>query len=160
MERPLRKVPRGAVGESQECYDDAMEADWEEEVIHLLSQALELDPRNTDAWLIILSQTPAMSADEKIRMLRKIVARAEERLGEKAFKKFAGHFWGFHETRPCMRARATLADALHRAGRFESSAAEVEAMLELNPGDNQSLRYRQLACHLAPARWWVAIIRC
>jgi tetratricopeptide (TPR) repeat protein len=48
-----------------------------------------------------------------------------------------------------MRARAALADALHRAGRIESSVVEVEAMLELNPNDNQGLRYRLLACHLA-----------
>jgi tetratricopeptide (TPR) repeat protein len=48
-----------------------------------------------------------------------------------------------------MRARAALADALHRAGRVESASAEVDAMLELNPGDNQGLRYRQIACHLA-----------
>ena len=152
MEGSLRKVPPGDIGESQECYYDAMEARTDEEAQRLLSRALELDPGNTDAWLIILGHTPAMSADEEIGMLRKIVARAEERLGEKAFKEFAGHFWGFHETRPYMRARAALADALHRAGRIESSAAEVEAMLELNPGDNQGLRYRLLACHLALAK--------
>lgn len=152
MERLLAKVPPGAVGESQECYYDAMEADSDEEELHLLSRAVELDPGNTDAWLIILGHTPAMSADEEIGMLRKIVDCAEERLGKQAFKEYAGHFWGFHETRPYMRARAALAAALHRAGRIESSATEVEAMLELNPGDNQGLRYRQLACHLALAK--------
>lgn len=145
-------VPPGAVGESQECYYDAMEASSEEKELCLLSRALELDPGNTDAWLMILGHAPAMSADEEIGMLRKIVAHAEERLGKKAFKEYAGHFWGFHETRPYMRTRAALADALHRAGRIESAATEVEAMLELNPGDNQGLRYRLLACHLALAK--------
>ena len=81
--------------------------------------------------------------------MRKLVEVTEERLGKQAFKEFAGHFWGFHETRPYMRVRAALADALQRAGRIESSVAEVEAMLELNPNDNQGLRYRLLACHLA-----------
>lgn len=152
MERSLRKVPPGDVGESQECYYDAMEARTEIEAYRLLSRALELDPGNTDAWLLMLSYYPPKSADEEIGTLRKIVAGAEERLGKKAFTEFAGHFWGFHETRPYMRARAALADALHRAGRIESAATEVEAMLELNPGDNQGLRYRLLACHLALAK--------
>lgn len=152
LERSLKKIPPGAVGEAQECFYNAMEARTEEETLMLLSRALELDPGNTDAWLVIVSHTPAMSADEEIAILRKIVAVGEERLGKKAFMEFAGHFWGFHETRPYMRARAALADALHRAGRIESSAAEVEAMLELNPGDNQGLRYRLLACYLALRR--------
>lgn len=152
LERSLKKIPPGAVGEAQECFYNAMEARTEEETLMLLSQALELDPGNTDAWLVIVSHTPAMSADEEIAILRKIVAVGEERLGKKAFIEFAGHFWGFHETRPYMRARAALADALHRAGRIESSAAEVEAMLALNPGDNQGQRYRLLAFYLALRR--------
>lgn len=152
MERSLLKISPGAVGESQECYYDAMEARTEEEALNLLSRALELDPGNTDAWLMMMSHTSPLSADEEIGTLRKIVAGAEERLGTEAFKEFAGHFWGFHETRPYMRARAALADALHRAGRIESAAAEVEGLLELNPGDNQGLRYRLLGTYLALGR--------
>ena len=152
MERSLRKVPPRAVSESQECYYNAMEARTEDEALRLLSRALELDPGNTDAWLLMMSHTPPLSADEEIGTLRKIVAGAEERLGKQAFKDYAGNFWGCHETRPYMRARAALADALHRAGRIESAAAEVEGMLELNPGDNQGLRYRLLAFYLAVGR--------
>ena len=152
MERSRRKVPPGDIGESQECYYDAMEARSEIEAYRLLSRALELDPGNTDAWLLMLSYYPPKSVDEEIGTLRNIVAGAEERLGKQAFKDYAGHFWGFHETRPYMRARAALADALYRAGRIESSATEVEAMLELNPGDNQGLRYRQLAFYLELGR--------
>lgn len=149
MERSSREIPPGDIGESQECYYDAMEARSEIEAYRLLSRALELDPGNTDAWLLMLSYETPQSADEEIGTLRKLVAGAEERLGKHAFREFAGHFWVFHETRPYMRARAALADALHRAGRIESASAEWETMLELNPNDNQGLRYRLLACHLA-----------
>ena len=152
LERSLGKIRPEVIEAAQECYYDAMEARTDEEALRLLSRALELDPGNTDAWLVIMSHAPMLSADEEIGMLRKIVARAEERLGAQAFEEFAGHFWGFHETRPYMRARAALADALHRAGRIESAAAEVEGMLELNPGDNQGLRYRLLGVYLALGR--------
>ncbi len=149
MEHSLAEITSGDVQESKECFYDAMESATEEEELRLLTKAVELDPRNTDAWLRMLEHMPLELVDENIEILRKIVSLAAERLGEKAFLEYAGHFWGFHETRPYMRARAALADALHQAGRIESSAAEVDEMLKLNPSDNQGLRYRQLACHLA-----------
>jgi tetratricopeptide (TPR) repeat protein len=152
MERSLRKVRPDEIGAAQECFYDAMEAPTAKDALRLLSRALELDPGNTDAWLVMMSHTSPLSADEEIATLRNIVAGAEQRLGKQAFTDYAGHFWGYHETRPYMRARAALADALHRAGRVESAAAEVEAMLELNPGDNQGLRYRLLALYLALGR--------
>ena len=37
-------------------------------------------------------------------------------LGPKGFKEYAGHFWGFLETRPYMRARAGLAGTLLKLG--------------------------------------------
>ena len=36
-------------------------------------------------------------------------------LGPRGFKQYAGHFWGFLETRPYMRARAGLAGTLLQA---------------------------------------------
>jgi tetratricopeptide (TPR) repeat protein len=129
-----------------------MEARTEEEVLRLLTRALELDPGNTDAWLLVKSYCPPLPPDEEIETLRKLVAGAEERLGKQVFTDYAGHFWGYHETRPYMRARSALADALLRAGRVESAAAEVEGILELNPDDNQGLRYRLLAFYLALGR--------
>lgn len=135
--------------QSIECYYDAMDAESEDEMLDGLVDAVELDPGNTDAWLVLLDSLDGLPEQEAIEAFRRLVAIAEVRLGVDAFDEFAGHFWGFHETRPYMRARAALANALHQAGRIEESCAEVESMLQLNPNDNQGLRYRQLACYLA-----------
>ena len=83
-----------------------------------------------------------------IEFLQKLVELAKTRLGPKAFKELAGAFWGFHETRPYMRARQQLAEHLRVVGRLEESIAEYEGMLELNPGDNQGVRYSLLPCLL------------
>lgn len=40
-----------------------------------------------------------------------------------------------------MRARADLAATLVKLGDYEQAIAEYWALLELNPGDNQGLRY-------------------
>jgi hypothetical protein len=76
----------------------------------------------------------------------------ERRLGKKGFKSFAGHFWGAHETRPYMRARAWLADSLDEAGKTEEALAERESMLSLNPNDNQGVRFLILPAYLERKR--------
>ena len=114
----------------------------------MLEKALKLDSGNVDVLLALFRHENLSPADE-IEFLRKLVKLAETRLGPKAFKEFAGAFWGFHETRPYMRAREMLAEHLRVAGQVEEAIAEWQAMLELNPGDNQGVRYALLGSLLA-----------
>ena len=58
-------------------------------------------------------------------------------LGAEGFEEYAGHFWGFLETRPYMRARAGLAIALIKLGDESAAIEHFRAMLKLNPNDNQ-----------------------
>jgi tetratricopeptide (TPR) repeat protein len=69
------------------------------------------------------------------------VAAGERALGTAAFSENAGHFWGLVETRPYMRARQGLAVVLWHLGDREAAVKHFQAMLRLNPGDNQGLRY-------------------
>jgi tetratricopeptide (TPR) repeat protein len=133
---------------AQELFYNAMEAASDGQEFQLLQEALTLDPGNIDALLGVLRHRP-MPLEKEIALLRKIVALGEKRLGRKAFKDFAGAFWGFIETRPYMRARERLAESLRYASRLEEAVAEWEAMLKLNPNDNQGVRYALLASHLA-----------
>jgi len=87
-----------------------------------------------------------LPAEEQIDILRNLVVRAEKNLGAD-FKEFKGHFWGFHETRPYMRARGNLAQLLVSEGRFDEAITEHEAMLELNLGNNQGVRYEWMSCY-------------
>lgn len=137
--------------EAQDLVYDAWEAADADEAFNLLSQAVELDPTNVDAWLGLMDFEP-MENEERIEILRKLVAMGEKNLGTKIFKADKGHFWGLLETRPYMRARSQLALYLMELGRFEESIAEHEGMLELNPNDNQGVRYGLMACYLAVSR--------
>src|SRR4051794_23817977 len=69
-------------------------------------------------------------------------------LGPPGFKRYAGHFWGFLETRPYMRARAGLAGTLLKLGDVDSAVAHYRDMLKLNPNDNQGIRYVLAGCLL------------
>ena len=74
--------------------------------------------------------------------------RASWRSGHEVSKKYAGHFWGFLETRPYMRARAGLASTLLQLGDVDGALAHYRDMLKLNPNDNQGIRYVLTGCLL------------
>src|SRR5581483_4513429 len=150
MERHLSSTARVSekqAFEAQQLFYDAMAATTAKEQEKLIHKVLNLDPTNVDA-LLYAAQNSGLSGELHIEVLRKIVALGEKNLGPKAFKEFAGAFWGFIETRPYMRAREILAEQLRAAGRIDEAIAEWEAMLKLNPNDNQGVRYNLLPCYL------------
>jgi len=143
LERQLSQTGRGTdtnADAAQQLVYDAWEAATDEEEQALIFSALKLDPTNVDALLQAGGYAGLVGAEE-IEYLRRVVAAGEKNLGPKVFQEFAGHFWGFMETRPYMRARERLAESLRHAGRLEEAIAEWNAMLALNPGDNQGIRY-------------------
>lgn len=140
IERALAAKSNQPSDRAQDLFYQAMEAPSETEQIKLLEKALELDAGNVDV-LLVLQRYENFSPAEEIQFLQNLVQLAERRLGTKAFKDFTGMFWGFHETRPYMRARERLAEALLRAGRTAEAIAEWNGMLKLNPNDNQGIRY-------------------
>ena len=139
--------PRTPSEKAQELAYQAMESDDINTVVELAMQAVELDRRCVDA-LAILAHAGSETQDELIENLEKTVWMGEQALGEGFFEENAGHFWGILETRPYMRARQELADLLREAGCIDEAIAHYEAMLELNPNDNQGIRDLLLACYL------------
>jgi len=151
MERMMGGAAQGKGHEAQDLVYDAWEAADGDKVFELLTRAVELDPTNVDAWLGLMQYEP-LETEERIEFLRRLVEIGEKNLGKKEFKEGKGHFWGILETRPYMRARSQLALRLMEAERIEESIAEHEAMLELNPNDNQGVRYGLLSLYLTLKR--------
>lgn len=117
--------------------------------VELAKNALALSPRCADAY-VLLAQHSQRDSDEELDLWRRAVTAGEDALGPAAFMDFAGEFWGFLETRPYMRARFGLARALWSRGKCDDAIGHLQAMLELNPGDNQGVR-DILAAYLAEA---------
>ncbi len=144
---PSAGKARTASEKAQELAYQAMESDNINTAVELAMKAVELDRRCVDA-LVILAHGGSESQDELIENLEKTVWMGEQALGEEFFVENEGHFWGLIETRPYMRAWQELAALLHDAGRTDDEIAHYEAMLDLNPNDNQGLRYFLLALYL------------
>ena len=133
--------------QAQELAYEAMETADPNAAVSLAMQAVKLDRRCVDA-LVILAHAGSDSVDELIGNLEKAVWMGERALGEQYFQENRGDFWSLIETRPYMRARQELADRLRDAGRTDEAIGHYEAMLELNPNDNQGIRDLLLACYL------------
>ena len=135
----LRDVsPPSAKQQAQDLAYQAMEA-FGGTAIRLAREALQLDADCVDARLL-LANADARSPTELVALVRQAVEAGERSLGKEFFEENRGHFWGMIETRPYMRARAGLAGTLRELGRTAEAIAHYEALLELNPNDNQGNR--------------------
>jgi hypothetical protein len=126
--------------EAQQFVYDAWEIGDPKARISLAFQAITISPFCADAWLL-LSASPKIEPEQRRGLLERATSAGALALGTNGFEEYGGHFWGFHETRPYMRARQALASDLWEHGEREVAIGHIRAMLLLNPGDNQGLRY-------------------
>lgn len=137
--------------EAQDLIYDAWETPSAAERVHLARQALEIWPDCADAY-VILAEEAAGTLEDAQGLYAAGVSAGERAVGRRAFEEDVGHFWGLLETRPYMRARAGLARCLWLLGEQEEAIGHYREMLQLNPGDNQGIRYVLLACLLTLGR--------
>ncbi len=104
----------------------------------LARDALAEDPNHIEARILIAESTRAV--DRRIELFQNAKRSAAAALGND-MEELAGQFWGFHETRPYMRACHGLAVAFADAGQISDAIEQYRAMLQLNPNDNQGVRY-------------------
>lgn len=111
-----------------------------EEAQDLVGQALKLDPKCVDVYVFKgdISDIP----EEAYKHYSKAIKLAKKELKKKnLFEEGKGHFWMIHETRPFMSAKHGLILCLSDMDKKEEAISECKEMLELNPGDNQGIRY-------------------
>lgn len=132
-------------GRAEALVDQAWESQGKKRV-KLAQQALELWPDAADAY-VVLGNTAAERGDmaEAIRLFQAGVEAGERTLGARFFEENVGHFWGLVESRPYMRARFGLAQALWDHGEHEAAIAHDQALLRLNPNDHQGIRWASAA---------------
>ena len=140
-----KKAPKTNKGRAQQLIYDAMEADGHHRS-QLAQEALMLDPKCVDAYVILAEG--ADTDEEAMLQAKKGMEIGEKELGKAFFKENKGHFWGLLETRPYMRAKAVYADAVHQLGQTIVAIQEYEQLLELNPNDNQGVRYLLFAAYI------------
>ena len=134
-----------AVAAAQEIMYEAWDQSSPRARVALARKALAVSPLCADAY-VLLAEEEAKSVEEALACFRKGVEAGEQALGPAGFEEYAGHFWGFLETRPYMRARAGLAATLNALGEVDAAIGHYSDMLRLHPNDNQGIRYVLAAC--------------
>jgi len=135
-----------ATAKAQNLMCEAWERTTSRPRIALARKALGISPLCADAYVLVAEE--ARSIEEARDYYAKGVEAGELALGPRGSKRYAGHFWGFLETRPYMRARAGLAGTLLKLGDVDSALAHYRDMRKLNPNDNQGIRYVLAGCLL------------
>ena len=128
-----------SLAEAQDLMYQAWESTNSRSRIALAHKALAISPLCADAYNLLAGESATIA--EARDLYAKGVEAGEWALGPEGFEKYAGHFWGFLETRPYMRAKAGLADVLKTLGNEKAAIGHYRDMIKLNPGDNQGVRY-------------------
>ena len=142
--RPRRHVARNVtpLKRAQDLANEAMDAPGRLG-IKLARRALSISEDCADAWIILADAVS--SPEAAVELYERGVRAGEAVIGVERFESLRGGFWGHIETRPYMRARLGLAEALLDLERHADAAAHFRALLELNPDDDQGVRYILLA---------------
>ena len=129
-----------ALSAAQDIIYEAWDAPTKKQRVALAWKALAVCGDCADAY-VLLAQEEAKTLEDARDLYDLGVKAGEKALGPEDFKEFRGHFWGFHETRPYMRARAGLAMTLERLGDVNGAIGHYKELLKLNKNDNQGIRY-------------------
>lgn len=140
-------APTTPLERAQELIYDAFDTDNSQSRVDLAEEALQISEDCADAY-VILAEESAEDAQEARELYEAGVRAGERALGEEIFTEEAGNFWGILETRPYMRALEGLASSLWVLGEREQALTHYRRLLELNPGDNQGVRYQLAGCLL------------
>lgn len=141
-----RRKPGTPLERAQDLIFRAWETPELKERIALAKQALAICADCADAYVLLAEET-ATSHMEAAKLYEKGVVAGERTLGLKTFTDDVGHFWGLTQTRPYMRARLGLAQALWAMGMHQPAINHFEAMLRLNDSDSQGVRYQLAALY-------------
>ena len=113
--------------------------------IDLINEALKIDPANCDAYNM-LAELEKDNSEEQKNIYKKAIEIFKKAKSKEYFDNMKGGFWGELETRPFMRSVHCYAECLRRTGKIKEAIKEYTYLLELNPNDNQGVRYDLINC--------------
>ena len=145
-----KPVSRQRQMDAQDIYYASLDTSSYADFMEGLQRTLQQNPQHVDALLLRMEQLPRSKA--LIPAYERLLNLARQELGAD-FQHMNGGFWGFHETRPYMRARLAYANILARYKEHEAVIDHYLAMLDLNLSDNQGVRYQLLPLLMLKGDW-------
>lgn len=107
-------------------------------------EALQIHPDCVDAYVLLAYENG--DGRKRIELCRKAIEAGVRVLGKDWKRRFKGIGWLAFETRPVMRAMLELAHSLRWEDELDEALSLYRELLELNPQDNQGVRYLLVPC--------------
>ncbi|MDR0912929.1 MAG: hypothetical protein LBM96_10055 [Methanobrevibacter sp.] len=107
--------------------------------IELAKKAIKLDKYAIDAYNILANETS--NNEDRLNYLKTAIDMFYENNDTQYLKEISGHFYEIKKTKPFMQAMQAYGDTLELMERDEEAMETFELMLELNPKDDQGIRY-------------------
>ncbi len=120
--------------------------------LKLAEEALQLDKNCILAYQYLGEQQNNINKAQIL--FKKGIEIGKKKYGGKYEEENKGHFWLIHETRPYMSCIYNLSECYYHSSKIEESIKLLEHLLELNPSDNQGVRYI-LSSHLLEAKNYI-----
>ncbi|QDI90375.1 hypothetical protein EPH95_03600 [Salicibibacter halophilus] len=139
---------------AEELLNKAFNSGEAEERVRLANEALALYPNSPGAYVILAEESFSLREQNDLYFEGMINGEAE--LGYAFFENNRGQFWGLTETRPYMRAKQGYAETCELIGDSKLAIDQYREMLELNPIDNQGIRYLLLETLIDNEKYGVA----
>lgn len=145
--------PRPAARSAEDLAAETIAAAWEsleagrDDAEELALTALRYWPNCADAYTL-LGISAGLELEIALPLFTLAVMAGAEALGPDGFARYSGRFWDAPETRPFMVALGMLARANREAGAIDTAAAHFTELLNLNPRDNQGVRFELLGLAL------------
>lgn len=126
------------MAKAQQLIYEAVEAKGKQRY-QLAQEAIAMNPNCVDVYVILAEQE--VTLEEMAKLYKEGRHAGEIELGKDFFEENKGYFWGMIETRPFMRTKLNYAEALYQLGNSKDAMQHYEELLDLNPNDNQGVRY-------------------
>ena len=128
--------------DSDDYLELAYNADNLKDAQKYAKKALQLDPYNFDAEMVIID-IKSKNSTNLLKNYALAVQKATNVMKKEGYfeDEYIGIFWGVVETRPYMRLRGRYVMELLKCGMIGQARKECEEMLCLCEGDNMGMRY-------------------
>ena len=147
VQMPKKKSPGVSTAESLRLAQHKVYDAWEstgKRRATLAREALAISEDCADAYLLLAEDL--RDGQERIELYRQAVAAGARALGKNWETEYKGVCWLANETRPIMRAMASLAMELQGEDELQEALTLYHKLMELNPNDNQGIRYQLVGC--------------
>ena len=141
MGKPLPSLSKEDLSPQEQAEDMVFEA-WGkpfEDGLEMAVTALEIDPDCIAAYEFLAANQGVIGLSLPFYAYGVEIGR--RLFGGSFLLENKGHFWGIVETRPFMRCLHQYAACLYALDKNDLAFAIYREILDLNPGDNQGIRY-------------------